>query len=454
MLIDDFLEEDYLDPEIEEYINFMDADEQESTGFLTKKRINEHFNECGEMLNLFIVYPDRFVDLIVPHNSHFKLFFFQRIMIRCIARGTATFETFSRGTSKSFIADLERYLHCMFIPRHNTTITAGTNKQAAEIAKQKVVDDLWVKFPLLANEMQKRKVAGKILDAYKMGKDYVEFNFKNGSSLGLGNVRGLRRQSLIFEEVIEQDPTQVNEVFIPLLNEPRKMINGLINPYEPQSQQIYITTAGYQSTFAHQKLIEILCRSVLEPDKYFVLSGSYRIPLSCGLTAAKQIEDVINSPSFSKSSFEREYESRWSDAPMGAAFSTNVISACRQVKLVELKDKLTQKQIEDNCFYVICADMAKDGAADTAVGVAKVIPKEHYFTYKFINLLTVPSTDYMVVANTFKKLILTYNAKLLIYDANGVKKHRLLSDFPTHHWGKFLKFANGEGTLYTINIKL
>lgn len=158
--------------------------------------------------------------------------------------------------------------------------------------------------------MQKRKVAGKILDAYKMGKDYVEFNFKNGSSLGLGNVRGLRRQSLIFEEVIEQDPVQVNEVYIPLLNEPRKMYNGLINPYEPQSQQIYITTAGYQNTFAYQKLTEILCRSVLEPDKYFVLCGSYRIPLACGLTATKQIEDVINSPSFSKSSFEREYESK------------------------------------------------------------------------------------------------------------------------------------------------
>ena len=64
--------------------------------------------------------------------------------------------------------------------------------------------------------------------------------------------------------------------------------------------------------------------------------------------------------------------------------------------------------------------MAKDGAAETAVGVAKVVPKEHYFTYKFINLLTVPSTDYMAIANSFKKLVLTYDAKLLIYDANGV----------------------------------
>ena len=419
-LLDDVFDESYIDPEVEEFINFMDAEELDTTGFLTKKRVNENFQQCGEMLNLFMVYPDRFIDLITPKESHFRLFFFQRLIIRCMSRCNASYSTFSRGTSKSFLADLDRYLKCMFVPRHHTTITAGTNKQAAEIAKQKVVDDLWVKFPLLANEMQKRKVAGKVLDAYKMGKDYVEFNFKNGSSLGLGNVRGLRRQSLIFEEVIEQDEIKVNEVYIPLLNEPRKMYNGLINPYEPHSQQIYITTAGYQGTFAYQKLVEILCRSVMEPEKYFVLSGSYKIPLSCGLTAAKQIEDVINSPSFSKASFEREYESRWSDAPAGAAFSSNVVTSLRQVKVVELKNKMTDFQKENDCFYAICADMAKDGAADTAVGIAKIIPKEHYFTYKFVNLLTVPSTDYMVIANTFKKLVLAYDAKLLIYDANGV----------------------------------
>jgi len=268
--------------------------------------------------------------------------------------------------------------------------------------------------------MQKRKVAGKILDAYKMGKDYVEFNFKNGSSLGLGNVRGLRRQSLIFEEIIEQDATKVNEVYIPLLNEPRKMYNGLINPNEPQSQQIYITTAGYQGTFAYDKLIETLCRVVIDPKKYFVLGGSYRIPLSCGLTAAQQIEDVVNSPTFSKSSFEREYESRWSDAPAGAAFSPSLVTSLRQVKVVELKNKLTEAQKEKGCFYAICADMAKDGSADTAVGIAKVTPGDHFFTFKFVNLLTIPSTDFLVIANTFKKLVLQYDAKMLIYDANGV----------------------------------
>lgn len=418
-MIDPF-DELQLDDEIQRYINFMTADEQDNTGSLTTKKIDENFDAIGEMLNYFMVYPDYFVDLITPHSSHFHLFFFQRLMMRALARGTATFETFSRGTSKSFIADLERYLHCMFVPRHNTTITAGTNKQAADIAKQKIIDDLWVKFPFLANEMQKRRIAGKLLDPYKAGNDYVEFNFKNGSSLGLGNVRGLRRESIIFEEIIEQDPIKINEVYIPLLNRPRTMANGLVNPYEPQSQQIYITTAGYQGTFAYQKLIEILCRSIIEPDKYFVLTGSYNIPLGCGLTTERQIKDVINSPTFSKSSFEREYESRWSDAPMGAAFSSSLITTLRQLKRVELTDMRTPLQRANGVFYAICADMAKDGAAETAVVVAKVTPKEHFFSYQIVNIYPIASTDYMVIANSFKQAVIAYDAKLLIYDANGV----------------------------------
>ena len=418
-----------LDPEVQDYIDFRENDEQDNTGFLTRKDVDKNREGWERRWNYWLCYPDYFVDLITPKESHFHLFFFQRIIRRCRARGTNSFRTFSRGTSKSFLADLNRYLTCRFVPRHNTTITAGTNKQAAEIAKQKIVDDLWAKFPLLANERQKRTIAGKRLDAYKMGNDYVEFNFKNGSSLGLGNVRGLRKESLIFEEIIEQDPTKVNEVYIPLLNRPRAMANGLINPNEPQSQQIYITTAGFQNSFAYNKMIEILCRSILEPTKYFCLTGTYRIPLSLGLTSKKIVEDAINSPSFTKDSFEREYESRWSDAPVGAAFTSNNIAALRQVKVIELRDHLTQKQKEDGCFYVVCADMAKDGSAETAVGVAKITPGEHRFTYKFVNLFTVASTDYLDVANAFKRAAMAYNAKLLCYDANGVKTRRPLSTF-------------------------
>jgi len=408
-----------IEDEVYELMDLMSEDENDHTGAVTKERIEEHFDDWVEVLNTFIAYPDLFVDLIIPKKSSFHLFVIQRITLRVMARGINSYVYCSRGFSKSFLADLDRYLKCIFIPHHNTAVTAGTNKQAAEIAKQKIVNDLWVKFPFLANEMQKIKKGGKLLDAYKMGTDYVEFNFRNGSSLQIGGVRGLRKESLIFEEIIEQDAIKVNEVLIPMLNRPRAMSNGLINPYEPQSQQIYVTTAGYQGTFAYQKMIEILCRSVIEPDKYFVIGATYRIPLANGLTSRKQIEDVINAPTFSKDSFEREYESVWSGAPAGAAFSASLISTLRQVRKVELQYNLSASQEDQDCFYVVCADMAKDGKADTAVGVAKVVPKEH-FTYKFVNLFDISASDYLVVANILKQTILKYKARLLIYDANGI----------------------------------
>lgn len=239
-------DENYIEPEMDEFLDFMDSEEQASTGFLSKKRVDKDIAEHNlfSYLEFLQIYPDRFIDIIAPKSRGFKLYPFQRIFLRCMARGKVTYITASRGTSKSFLADIDRYLKCMTTPRHESTITAGTNKQAAEIAKQKVVGDLWVKFPLLANEMKTRIIAGKRLSAYSIGKDYVEFKFKNGSMLGLGSVRGLRKQSLIFEEVIEQDETEVNEVKIPLLNKPRETNRGVINPYEPQGQQIYITTAG------------------------------------------------------------------------------------------------------------------------------------------------------------------------------------------------------------------
>lgn len=352
---------------------------------------------------------------MVPKKSKFHLFAFQRIILRGCARSNQSFVTASRGTSKSFLADSDRYIHCMTIPRHNVTITAGTNKQAAEIAKQKIIDDLWVKFPLMGNEMQKSRVMGKLNEAYKAGNDYVQFNFKNGSRLDLGNVRGLRKESIIFEEIIEQDATKVNEVYIPMLNRPRATSYGVINPYEPQSQQIYITTAGYQQTFSHDKLLETICLCVLHPEQYFVFCSTYKIPLKLGLTSAVQIQQILNSPSFSKASFDREYMSRWSNSPVGAAFNPNNIVGTRQVKRVELKAGQSQTD-----FYIMSADMAKDGSAETIVEIYRVTPKDTCFHYKCVNLFPIHSTNYEVVANELKRAIRDFHIVLFIYDANGI----------------------------------
>lgn len=93
----------------------------------------------------------------------------------------------------------------------------------------------------------------------------------------------------------------------------------------------------------------------------------------------------------------------------------------RQVKKVEFRDSLTENErLLSNGFYVMCADMAKDGSARTAVIIAKVLARDFYFVYKVVNLFSIDSTDYLVIANRFKEEALKYNVRMLIYDANGI----------------------------------
>ena len=48
--------------------------------------------------------------MMVPKDSDFALFPFQRIMLRVMSRMNESYHVFSRGTSKSFLAFTERYI--------------------------------------------------------------------------------------------------------------------------------------------------------------------------------------------------------------------------------------------------------------------------------------------------------------------------------------------------------
>lgn len=229
--------------------------------------------------------------------------------------------------------------------------------------------------------------------------------------------RGLRRNSMDFEEIIEQDPVFVSEVALPMLSKDRTTLMGVINPNEPQAQKIFVTTAGYQGTFAYDKLITTIAMSVFEPTKYIFLSGDYRLPVYHHLVSEDEVKDRLNDPSYSKDSFEREYKSHWSNAPAGAAFKADTLMTLRKVKSVDLKNMLKDNS---DSFYAMGVDMAKDGEAQTAVVIARINPGANFFHYRFVNMFTIKSTDYMQVTNELKSYVLKYNLKLLVYDANGV----------------------------------
>ena len=314
-----FNEVDQIPQELADYLKFLNETDSVSDKMLTKERVLRNLKGYGNAINFFLAYPDKLVDLMTPRDSAFELYFVQRVVLRSMSRHRQSFMTFTRSFSKSFLAFLSRYIFAMLVPHHKAFIVSGTKIQAAQIAKEKVVQDLWVKFPLLENEMQKFRVAGKLQEPYLQGKDYAEFNFTHGGTfdvVGSGSsIRGARRHSGIFEEVIEHDPIEINEHIIPLMNKQRITSHGEINPHEPHGSKIYVTTAGYQGTFAYEKLIETICYTVIDPDKYIVLGGSYYIPLMVGLLDQQAMVEVLSSPSFQQDSVDREYRSKWSGSP-------------------------------------------------------------------------------------------------------------------------------------------
>ena len=150
----------YIEPQIQSYIDFLSKTEHNSKHLVTKDRVRKNFNKFGNAINTFLTYPDILADIMTPDESNFSLFFLQRMVLREMARSRQSFFTFTRGFSKSFLAFYSRYVATMLTPRHKAFVVAGTKEQAAQITKEKVIDDLWVRFPLLENEMERVKIGG------------------------------------------------------------------------------------------------------------------------------------------------------------------------------------------------------------------------------------------------------------------------------------------------------
>lgn len=61
-----------------------------------------------------------------------------------------------------------------------------------------------------------------------------------------------------------------NEIILPIMNIPRKEVDGSLNPDEPLSPQTFITTAGPRTCFMYSKLVELTVMEVLRPNEYFI----------------------------------------------------------------------------------------------------------------------------------------------------------------------------------------
>lgn len=388
---------------------------------LNEGYLNENKGNIGGIMSIFTAYPDVYLDLIKPQDSSFTLFFYQRITLRALMRFKDIYVTAPRAFSKSFITILAMILQCIFIPGTKRFICAPNKTQAAQIAKEKIVE-IYDRWPLLRKEI----IGGEISDTPgNFGKDYVTLKFRNGSQFdvvgALDSQRGGRRHGGLIDEVRDHDETPINEVVLPLLNVSRRLPDNSVNEKEPNQQRIFMTSAGIKTSFAYDLLLDDFEDSIIHPDSTFVFGCDYRVPVLHGLLDRTYINKLKTSPSFSEESFAREYASLWSGSSEDAWFNFDKLQRYRKIKNPETRAKGRASQSQ---FYLLSVDVGRlNDQTVCCVFRVNVNGEGQYFS-TLVNLYVLgrqaETKTFYRQAIDLKRIINKFNPREVVIDTNGL----------------------------------
>lgn len=388
---------------------------------LSEERVRAIIPIARQYISFWREYPDLFVDFLVRgtrteiKDDEFKFYFYQRVFLRAAMRHQYLYAVFPRAYSKSFLSIMVLMCKCVLYPRCKLFVTSGGKEQAAGIIKEKV-QEICTLVPAFKNEIDWSR--GVTLE----GKDYCKYVFKNGSYFdniaARETSRGKRRHGGLIEECVGVDGTILSEVIIPTMNVSRLCMDGSTHPEEQLNKsQIYVTTAGWKNTFPYDKLIQLLVWQIIKPEKAMILGGTYRIPVLVKLLDKNFIRDLKMDGTFNESSFDREYESKWSGTVEDAFFNSEVFERNRILKQPEYE---ASGRTSKAGFYILSADIGRKGC-DTVVCVFKVTPQPQGASIKhLVNIFTFSDEHFEDQAIKLKRLYYKFNARRLIIDGNGM----------------------------------
>ena len=388
---------------------------------LSEERIEPIKPYLREYIAYWREYPDMFIDFLqtgegeqIP-DSGLKFYFYQRVFLRAAMRYKYVYFVFPRAYSKSFLSVLTLMIRCILYPRAKLFVTSGGKEQAAGIIKEKV-DELCNLVPALNRELDRRP--GKT----RISKDYCIFMFKNGSYFdniaATEKSRGKRRHGGLVEECVGVDGKILSEVIIPTMNVSRLCMDGTMQPEETLNKsQIFVTTAGWKGTFAYDKLIQFLVWMITEPEKAFVMGGTWRIPVLVKLLDRTFLQDLQRDGTYNEASFDREYESKWSGTAENAFFNGETFDTHRILKQPEYEHSGRSSL---HSYYVLSVDVGRKGC-DSVVCVWKVTPQSMGPAIKsLVNIYTISDAHFEDQAKKLKRLYYKYKARRLVIDANGL----------------------------------
>ena len=382
---------------------------------ISEERLRACMPELRNAIAFYRKYPDIFVDDIKGPDCIFKFYTYQRVFLRIVMRHKWVYAVFPRAYSKSFLTMMSLMLKAILYPGTQAAVTTGGKEQAASITIAKI-EEICRLIPALNNEINWARGQSK------KSKDNVKYIFKNGSTIDIlaarESSRGQRRHCIVVEESILMDGDALNEIIIPTTNIDRLLLDGSKHPEElVNKSQTFITTAGWKNSFPYDKLIDMLINSIIDPDHYMVMGGTYETPVKEGLLDEDFVDKLKLEGTFNDSSFDREYRSVWSGDAENAYFSSEVFDKHRQLLQPEYEHSGRSSK---NAYYLLGIDVGRIGCT-TEVCVFKVTPQPQGAAIKsLVNIYTYDAEDFEQQAIKVKKLFYKYKCRVAAIDANGL----------------------------------
>lgn len=231
---------------------------------------------------------------------------------------------------------------------------------------------------------------------------------------------------------MDHDANQIVEVVLPLMNVKRRNSQGLVNNFEPQPQQLWMSSAGTKSSYCYAKLIELLENEIIDPKSTFVMGMDYRVPMMHGLIDKQYISSMKMSQTVNDDSFAREYLGRFTGNAEDSWFDFNKLTKYRKLLNPELSQNLRG---HTNCFYMISVDVARtenSHSCQTVAIIFKIYENEGRYDIRVVNIVVIgagqENRNFRYQAQELKKLIDAYKPREVLIDTNGLNLAPYFSD--------------------------
>jgi hypothetical protein len=305
----------------------------------------------------FISYYRYYINEFAIDILGLKLFPFQRVILRAMARGQYSCLIACRGLGKSWIVAVFYICMAILYPNIKLGIASGNSQQARNVIIQKIKGEL----------SKCNTIAREINFPIKTGTDDCVVEFKNGSEIraitlaqdrGGDSARSWRFSAILVDEARLVKDDIIEEILIPMTKTKRQ--NAIKWCANEKGKVIFISSAHLKTSPLYKRFKFHYDQMVGGNKSYMSMCFPYQVGIQAGLFDKDDIEGELEKPQMTKDKFAYEYEGVFVGSSGESYYPYDLTMPCRTLERCEF-----EQPKKSNSVYIITHDVAVSDAKNS-----------------------------------------------------------------------------------------